>query len=179
MVAPLVMGLIQAGLGILGNAVATQGKDFIEEKFGIDITKLLGTEEGRVKLAQIESDNEEQLRQYAIRMRELELEEGKMAFSDVDSARQMQVAALQQSDTFSKRFLYAYSTIWSIVCAAYIGFITFGSIPEANVRFADTILGFVLGTVIATMFNFFYGSSKGSQTKDTAILDILKGMKNG
>jgi hypothetical protein len=34
------------------------------------------------------------------------------------------------------------------------------------VRFADTILGFILGTVIATMLNFWFGSSIGSKEKD-------------
>ena len=32
-------------------------------------------------------------------------------------------------------------------------------IPKENIRFADTIVGFLLGTIIATMFGFFYGNS--------------------
>jgi hypothetical protein len=55
---------------------------------------------------------------------------------------------------------------WSVSAVAYVGFITFGSIPEPNVRFADTILGFILGTVVATMLNFWFGSSIGSKEKD-------------
>jgi len=34
------------------------------------------------------------------------------------------------------------------------------------VRFADTILGFMLGTVMASMFSFLLGSSFGSRVKD-------------
>jgi hypothetical protein len=55
---------------------------------------------------------------------------------------------------------------WSVLSATYIGFITFGEIPESNIRFADTILGFVLGTMVASMFQFLLGSSLGSRSKD-------------
>jgi hypothetical protein len=53
-----------------------------------------------------------------------------------------------------------------VLSATYIGFITFGEIPEDNIRFADTILGFVLGTMVASMFQFLLGSSLGSRSKD-------------
>jgi hypothetical protein len=57
----------------------------------------------------------------------------------------------------------------------YIGFITFGEIPERNIRFADTILGFILGTVIATILQFFFGTSQGSRNKDETLAAALKG----
>ena len=57
-------------------------------------------------------------------------------------------------------------SFWSVLSATYIGFITFGEIPESNIRFADTILGFVLGTMVASMFQFLLGSSLGSRAKD-------------
>ena len=86
--------------------------------------------------------------------------------TDKADARALQVAALQQSDIPSKRFLYNLSWFWSVASASYIAFITFFQIPEANIRFADTILGFLLGTIIASIFQFFYGSSFGSRQKD-------------
>jgi hypothetical protein len=61
------------------------------------------------------------------------------------------------------------TTFWSLAAGAYIGFITFSVIPEQNVRFADTILGFILGTVVATMLNFWFGSSIGSKEKAEAL----------
>jgi MFS-type transporter involved in bile tolerance (Atg22 family) len=84
----------------------------------------------------------------------------------------MQVAALQQSDIFSKRFIYYYAIFWSISAVLYIAFITFGEIPEANIRYADTVLGFLLGTIIATIVGYFYGSSRSSFNKD----EVLKGV---
>ena len=97
-----------------------------------------------------------------------------MVFEDRANARSMQAAALNQNDLFSKRFVYYFATFWSIASALYIAFITFGEIPEANVRFADTILGFLLGTIVATIVQFFFGSSDSSKQKDGALESLAK-----
>lgn len=103
----------------------------------------------------------------AQKLQELELEYAKLAQENTANARAMQVAALQQADAFSKRFVAYLSAFWSIMAVSYIGFVTFVDIPEKNVRFVDTILGFMLGTVVATVLNFWLGSSAGSRAKDT------------
>jgi hypothetical protein len=70
------------------------------------------------------------------------------------------------SDAWAQRFPILLASYWSVVATVYIGLITFTTIPAPNLRFADTILGFVLGTVVATIINFFLGSSAGSKEKD-------------
>ena len=102
----------------------------------------------------------------ALKLAQIDLETLKVEHANTADARAMQVAALAQSDVFSKRFTMYLTAFWSLGAATYIGFITFSIIPEQNVRFADTILGFILGTVIATMLNFWFGSSIGSKEKD-------------
>ena len=102
----------------------------------------------------------------ALKLAQIDLETLKANYANTADARAMQVAALEQSDVFSKRFTMYLTGFWSLCAAVYIGFITFSVIPESNVRFADTILGFILGTVIATMLNFWFGSSIGSKEKD-------------
>ena len=102
----------------------------------------------------------------ALKLAQIDLETIKVQHANTENARAMQVAALAQSDVFSKRFTMYLTSFWSIAAAVYIGFITFSIIPEPNVRFADTILGFILGTVVATMLNFWFGSSIGSKEKD-------------
>ena len=102
----------------------------------------------------------------ALKLAQIDLETLKANYANTADARAMQVAALDQSDVFSKRFTMYLTSFWSVCAAVYIGFITFSVIPESNVRFADTILGFILGTVIATMLNFWFGSSIGSKEKD-------------
>lgn len=69
-------------------------------------------------------------------------------------------------DKFSKRFLYWLAASSLLLGFTYIFVITFLTIPEQNQRFADTILGVVIATIITTIYNFFFGSSKGSKDKD-------------
>lgn len=101
-----------------------------------------------------------------VAIKSLDLEYQKLLAEDSKSARDMQVAALGQEDGISKRFVYFFAGAWSIFAITYISAITFGTIPQENTRFADTILGFLLGTIIATMIQYFYGSSMGSKLKD-------------
>jgi uncharacterized membrane protein len=89
----------------------------------------------------------------------------------------MQVAALQQDDKFAKRYVMYLATFWSVTAVVYIFLITFTFIPEMNVRFADTILGFLLGTVVATILNFFLGSSASSKEKTEVLAAELKEQK--
>lgn len=105
----------------------------------------------------------------ALKLAQIDLEKIKADYANTADARAMQIAALNQSDIFSKRFTMYLTTFWSLAAGAYIGFITFSIIPEQNVRFADTILGFILGTVVATMLNFWFGSSIGSKEKAEAL----------
>tara|TARA_R110002153_G_scaffold23901_2_gene76810 strand:- start:2167 stop:2613 length:447 start_codon:yes stop_codon:yes gene_type:complete len=86
----------------------------------------------------------------ALRLLELDLD-------NVKDARSMQKAALNQEDKFSKRFLYYLSTFWSLVAASYFFLATFSSV--VNDKIADIILGFLLGSVVGVMMNFFYGDS--------------------
>jgi hypothetical protein len=157
--APLLAGiltsLVQNNLPKLAQAVLDKGVDYVENKTGIELKPDMSVEDLSA------------LRDHELKWAELEQK-------DRDSARKMQMSALEQDDVFSKRFIYYYAGFWSLAAVFYIGFITFGQIPEANVRFADTILGFLLGTVIATIMQFFFGSSKSSKDKTDA---MVKGMK--
>lgn len=89
----------------------------------------------------------------------------RLAYEDRKDARQMQVAALQQKDRFSKRFIYYFAMAWSLFAMLYVAAITFYPIPESSVRFADTVLGFLLGTAMAGIIQFFFGSSEGNERR--------------
>ena len=108
-------------------------------------------------------------------LRELALEYAKMDLENVKDARAMQNTALNQSDVFSKRFVYYFAAFWSVFAVVYIFAITFATIPQGNIRFADTIIGFLLGTVVATILNFFYGTSKSSQDKTDKMAEMMRG----
>jgi uncharacterized membrane protein YeaQ/YmgE (transglycosylase-associated protein family) len=149
-VAPALATVVAGPLG--GAAVSAIAKQFGVEDTVEAVTRAVAADpEAALKLAQID------------------LETLKTQHANTENARAMQIAALAQSDVFSKRFTMYLTTFWSLAAGAYIGFITFSIIPEQNVRFADTILGFILGTVVATMLNFWFGSSIGSKEKAEAL----------
>ncbi|MCP4987226.1 MAG: hypothetical protein GY928_14605 [Colwellia sp.] len=88
---------------------------------------------------------------------------------DVEGARELQKAALNSGDKFAQRFIYYFAGFWSALAGAFIIIILFKEIPEPNTRLIDTILGFLLGTIIASIIGFFFGSSKGSHDKNSMI----------
>lgn len=140
-------GVATAVTGPLGGAVVK----VISEKLGVP-------------------DNIESVTQHLVdnpadleKVKDIELELAKLSQQNTNGARTMQEIALQQGDTFSKRFVYYLSAFWSLFAVVYIVWITFFAIPADNVRFADTILGFLLGTVVSTIINFFLGSSASTQ----------------
>ena len=75
----------------------------------------------------------------------------------------------EAESTFNRRFLAYFAVFLVIASMIYIGAITFLVIPKENQRFADTVLGFLLGTLIGTIIAFFYGSTKSNQDKDQTI----------
>lgn len=113
--------------------------------------------------------HEEKLKELALEDRRLGIEETKVDAGQVAAAQAMQIEALKQDDVFSKRFVYLFAIFWSVFTMLYVLFITFASIPKDSIRFADTVLGFLLGTIVASLMQFFYGTSVRSQHKDEII----------
>jgi hypothetical protein len=150
----LAPALATAVAGPLGGAAVSA----IASKFGVSdsveaVAKAIaGDPEAAQKLAEID-------------LRQFELEN-----EDRASAREMQIAALQQESWFAKNFLYIFTSLWSIFAMVYFAFVTFGTVAESGVRMADTILGVLIGTVLTGFFNFFFGSSKGSKDKTDALV---------
>jgi len=123
--------------------------------------------EAQQKLLELQQNGELKLEEFSVKREEI-------AATDRSSARSMQEEALKQDDLFSKRFIYAFTIFWSVGSSLYIGCITFMVIPDDNIRFADTILGFLLGTAIAGMFTYFYGSTASAKVKDSTIANLVR-----
>lgn len=152
-VASIVSGLISNGLPKVADAVMEKGVDYVQQKLGVELKP-----EGEMK-----AEDVAKLKEAAMKHEEFMAE---IDLKNMQGARDMQLKAMDSDDPLVRRFVYYFISFWSILAATYIGFITFGQIPEDNIRFADTILGFVLGTMVASMFQFLLGSSIGSRKKD-------------
>lgn len=153
-IAGIVASLIKEGLPKVADAVLTKGVDYVEQKLGVKLEVDASNDLTSEKLAEV-------------RARAMQHEEfmQELIVKNTSDARDMQKVALNQTDTFSKRAVYWFIAFWSVAAALYIGFVTFGTVPEDNIRIVDTMIGFVQGTVVATMFNFLLGSSNGSMRK--------------
>jgi predicted Zn-dependent protease len=137
------------------------------ESVGKIIDNVITTTEEKDRL-KLEISRE--IHEYDIHVKQASLDTVHAYFGDVANARNMQNTALQQCDLFSKRFIYYLAAFWSMSAVFYIFIITYYK-PD-NERIADTVLGFLLGTIVATIINFFFGSSKGSSDKQ-ALLEVL------
>lgn len=134
------------------------------------IASKLGVEDDVKAVAQAIAGDPEAARKLA----EIDLAQFEAEAKDRDSARQMQIAALQQDDLFSKHFIYWFAWYWSVGSTLYFFSVTFLPMPEGGRDFANIILGFLLGTAVATIISFFYGSSKSSKDKTEAMVKELK-----
>jgi hypothetical protein len=162
LLAGIVSSLLQNNLPKVAQAVVDKGLDYVQEKTGIELKPDMSAEELKA------------LKEAAQKHEEFKIEQ---ANANTANARAMQVAALNQDDKFAKRYVMYLATFWSVTAMVYIFLITFTFIPEMNVRFADTILGFLLGTVVATILNFFLGSSASSKEKTEVLAAELKEQK--
>jgi hypothetical protein len=151
-------GLATAVVGPLGGMAVKM----IAEKLGVE-----NTVEAVTRAVQADPEA-------AQKLAEIDLKQFELEAKDRDSARQMQTVALQQEDKFAKHFIYWYAWFWSVGTTVYFFSVTFLTMPDGGRDFANIILGFLLGTAVATIISFFYGSSKSSKDKTDAIVKELK-----
>ncbi len=145
----IVSELLDNDLPQVADVLVDKGADYVQEKLGIDLQPNLTPQ-------QIEH-----LREAAMAHEEF------MAKQDEESrqrATDMQIIAMNSQDPEVRHFIYKFAWFWSWTSALYFFAITFAPIT-INDHYADIILGFLLGTAVASIIQFFFGSSKSSQDK--------------
>jgi hypothetical protein len=152
-IASIVSGLISNGLPKVADAVIEKGVDYVQDKMGVTLKpEGEATKEDYAKI-QAEAMKHEEF------MAELD-EKSRQRATD------MQLKAMESDDPLVRRFIYFFIGFWSIFAAAFIPSLIWVPIGESNMRFADTVLGYVMGTMVTSMFAFLLGSSQGSRMKD-------------
>lgn len=152
-VASIVSNLISNGMHKVADQVIEKGVDAVQEKLGIELKP-----EGDAT-----PEYNEKLKAEAMKHEEF------MAELDEKSrqrATDMQLEAMKSEDPLVRRFVYYFIAFWSIFAVIFIPSLIWMAIPESGQRYADTILGYVMGTIVTSMFAFLLGSSQGSRMKD-------------
>lgn len=157
---PIVATLVAQGLGILGNAVMTKGKDYVEEKLGVDIETELGTPEGLLSLKQLEVEHEQFLLESALEDKRI----------DVDNTKNARDSNARIQESLNASWL-AKNTIYIIAFLVIIGggFMLAVS-PEADVRMAAV-------SAITLVLGFFFGTTQSSRGKDATISNLTRSTK--
>lgn len=143
MLTNLIGKLVQNNLGDLAQTVVDKGLDAVQDKLGVKLNENLSEEDIKVLESKLEKHKD-----------------------FIVGSRNVIPPYKETEDSFSKRFLHYYAYGLTTVCCIYLACITFIPIPEANTRFADTIVGFVLAGIVGVFVNYFFGSSHKQKSED-------------
>ena len=153
----LIAPLLSQGLSLISNAVLAKGKEWVEEKTGVNLDQPLSAED-TIKLRQYEMDHEEEL----LRLR---VEDKRLDLADVQSARDMNTRINESANaSWLSKNVPAILALVVIV----VGFILLGTTKDADVRTA------VVG-LMTLVLGFYFGSTSSSRAKD----DIIKSLSGG
>lgn len=76
------------------------------------------------------------------------------------SLKDIHAELVKRGDKIATHFTYWFAWFWGVISAVYFFAVTFIEVPSAGENFANIILGFLLGTAVSTIINFFFGSSE-------------------
>lgn len=155
----LIAPLLAQGLNLIANAAMVKGKEWVEEKTGVNLDQPLSAEDA-LKLRQFEMEHEEEL----LRLR---IEDKRIDLADVQSARDMNTRINESANaTWLSKNIPAILALIVIVC----GFVLLGVTKDADVRTA------VVG-LMTLVLGFYFGSTASSRSKDDAIRALSGGGK--
>jgi len=171
---PIAAMLLEQGLSILGNAVLAKGKDIVEDKLGVklpDEQKPLAPEQV-VRLKELEAQHEQWLIEANIRQREQELESEKLAYADLSSARdrEVKIATSKAAPTLNKIITPVLAIGVLVLTFGLFAVVLFGG-GEVDGNRKDLVI-YILGVLSAIstqVVAYYFGSSRGSATKDNTI----------
>lgn len=173
---PILGPLLQNGLGLVANAVVAKGKQYVEQKLGVELKPDMSSEDmAKVQIAAME--HEEELMRLRIEKDKLELTELEMRLKDVDSARDRETTIATSKDAPWLNKVITPILALSVISLTFVlfGVVMFDATPVETSR--KDILIYVLGVLsaIATQIvSYYFGSSQGSKDKSDQLKEALK-----
>lgn len=174
--AAILKPLLGNGLNLVGNAVLAKGKDWVENKLGVELKPDMSPED-IIKLKQAEMEHEEEMLKLKLESDKLDLQELGMYLADTDSARdrETQIAVSKEAPLLNK--IVTPILALTIVSLTFIlfGILLFDDAPVEPTR--KDILIYILGalTAIATqVIAYYFGSSSGSKDKSEELKRFMK-----
>lgn len=161
--APILTELAKNGLNILAGAITAKGKEVVEDTLGVNIEDSLKSEEGIIKLRQLELDHEEFLLKIAQQDKQQDIDNTK-------DARNMNVKIQESNNaSFLAKNASYYLDFLIVIATLIMGYILFFiEIPEKNMQLLYMAFGSLI-TMCGTILNFHRGTSNSSKEKDSII----------
>lgn len=162
--APVLASLASKGLDLIGSAILAKGKDAVEKTLGVDIERSLSTEQGTEELRMAQMTHEEKLLEFALEEKKLDLNYYQTDAEDRASARAREVAVLSAPDAgWLNKYIVSILALLIVIGGGLI--LYFHSDNEVKFS-ASNLMVLVLG--------YFFGSSRSSAQKDSAITNLSK-----
>jgi hypothetical protein len=168
--------LLGAGLNLVANAVQAKGKQWVENKLGVELKPDMSSEDlAKVQIAQME--HEEELLRLRLEEDKLDLAELELRLKDTDSARDRETVISTSKDAplLNKIVTPVLALLLLGVTFILFGVVLFDQTPVDPSR--KDILIYILGVLSAVatqVVSYYFGSSAGSKAKDDAIREALK-----
>ena len=193
---PFVLALLSSGLRLVANAALVKGKEFIQEKTGVDLDQAALSTEDQAKLRQFQAEHEEELLRLQLEDNKLGLEETKAFLADVADAWKNQSEIQMSADApwYAKAIqptLAAFTVLATIVLFGlfvyWSGDITnlvdgkIEHMPRMNATQKDIIIYIlgVLSAAVTQILGYYFGSSHGSATKSKSLDKVLAQTTSG
>jgi len=173
---PLIKPLLANGLNLVANAVSAKGKQWVENKLGVELKPDMSSEDlAKVQMAQME--HEEELLRLRIEEDKLDLAKTELFLKDVDSARDREAAIATSDKAPLLNKIVTPVLALSILLLTFIlfGVVMFDNTPVESSR--KDILIYILGVLSAIstqIVSYYFGSSQGSKDKADQLKEALK-----
>jgi hypothetical protein len=176
MLPAIIAPLLQNGLGLVANAVMAKGKQYVEQKLGVELKPDMSPEDvANLQVAQME--HEEELLRLKLEENKLDLAKYEASLKDTSDARnrEIQIATSEKAPLINKIITPILALLVVLLTFGLFGVVMFQETPVESSR--KDILIYVLGVLSALsaqVASYYFGSSASSQAKNKMLEEAMK-----